>query len=353
MQRQEIVLAWQGIECVENKIIDFLNHFDIPLFRCENTIQFLFPITALKILAAKSKILWPDDEKLALSIDAIIKSHCIIWKAGRFTFDITDKPLVYGILNVTPDSFYDGGQYYAPEDMKKHIANMVDSGADIIEVGGQTTKPGGYVEVKPEEEIMRTIPAIKFIHDKYPNIAIAIDTYKLPVMQAAIEAGVDIINDVRAFDSYQKRALMAKSNVGLVTMHSSREHEYDNLSDEMIKFFKDNLKTLIDAGIDLNRIILDQGIGYAKVADGYQDYTMMRNLDQLNKFNRPIMVAISRKGFGKKLFNLNKEDRLPVTLIAESAMFLRGGRVIRAHDIAETYQLVNMLDIINQSYWFR
>lgn len=353
LQRQEIVLSWQGIECVENKIIDFLNHFDIPLFRCENTIQFLFPITALKILAAKSKILWPDDEKLALSIDTIIKSHCIIWKAGRFTFDITDKPLVYGILNVTPDSFYDGGQYYAPEDMKKHIANMVDSGADIIEVGGQTTKPGGYVEVKPEEEIMRTIPAIKFIHDKYPNIAIAIDTYKLPVMQAAIEAGVDIINDVRAFDSYQKRALMAKSNVGLVTMHSSREHEYDNLSDEMIKFFKDNLKTLIDAGIDLNRIILDQGIGYAKVADGYQDYTMMRNLDQLNKFNRPIMVAISRKGFGKKLFNLNKEDRLPVTLIAESAMFLRGGRVIRAHDIAETYQLVNMLDIINQSYWFR
>ena len=117
-----------------------------------------------------------------------------------------------------------------------------------------------------------------------------------------------------------------------------------------IDFYKGTSKT---KNVDLNRIILDQGIGYAKVADGYQDYTMMRNLDQLNKFNRPIMVAISRKGFGKKLFNLNKEDRLPVTLIAESAMFLRGGRVIRAHDIAETYQLVNMLDIINQSYWFR
>ncbi|MCT7676145.1 dihydropteroate synthase [Lactobacillus iners] len=115
-------------------------------------------------------------------------------------------------------------------------------------------------------------------------------------------------------------------------------------------FYKDTSKT---KNVDLNRIILDKGIGYAKVADGYQYYTMMRNLDQLNKFNRPIMVAISRKGFGKKLFNLNKEDRLPVTLIAESAMFLRDGRVIRAHDIAETYQLVNMLDIINHSYWFR
>ena len=121
----------------------------------------------------------------------------------------------------------------------------------------------------------------------------------------------------------------------------------------MCQFFSDNLKMLVDGGVDLNRIILDQGIGYAKVADGEQDYAMMRNINQLHRFGRPILVAISRKGFGKKLFNLDKEDRLPVTLVAETAMFMAGGRVIRAHDIAETKQLVEMIDVINRNYWFK
>ena len=172
-------------------------------------------------------------------------------------------------------------------------------------------------------------------------------------MKKAVEEGVDIVNDVRAFDTPEKVKLMAESNVGLVTMHSNRDKEYDNLTSSMCEFFKDNLHMLIDAGIDKNRIILDQGIGYAKVADGEQDYAMMRNINQLHRFGRPILVAISRKGFGKKLFNLDKEDRLPVTLVAQSAMFMRGGRVIRVHDVAETRQLVDMIDIINRSYWVK
>ena len=233
------------------------------------------------------------------------------------------------------------------------IAKMVAAGANVIEVGGQTTKPGGFKEVDPEEEIARIMPAIQLLRENYPQIAIAVDTYKLPVMAAAIKAGVDIINDVQAFNSKQKLILMAKANVGMVTMHSSRTHDYDNLTVAMQKFFEHNLGTIAAAGIDLERVILDQGIGYAKVADGYQDYAMMRNIDQLNYLQRPIMVAISRKGFGQKLFNLAKEDRLGVTLIAETAMYLRGGRVLRVHDVEETSQLVKMIDTIENSYWFR
>lgn len=353
-QSQLLALQWEDIPVdYTKKIVDFLRHFDVSYYVKESCVQFMLPLIALKPFLSACEKLWGDDADLLESIHKILREKSIIWRAGRFCFDTLDKPIVYAILNITPDSFYDGGKYQSEKEVKDHIEEMIDAGADVIEVGGQTTKPGGYLEISPEDEIKRVIPAIRYIHDNYPKVAVAVDTYKLPVMKKAVEEGVDIVNDVRAFDAPEKVKLMAESNVGLVTMHSNRDKEYDNLTSSMCEFFKDNLHMLIDAGIDKNRIILDQGIGYAKVADGEQDYAMMRNINQLHRFGRPILVAISRKGFGKKLFNLDKEDRLPVTLVAQSAMFMRGGRVIRVHDVAETRQLVDMIDIINRSYWVK
>lgn len=353
-KEQKLVLNWNDIpsDCMQ-KVIDFIDHFDTSYEVKESSVQFLLPLIAIKPFINACEKTWNNDSNLLESINSIARENTIIWKAGRFCFDTIDKPIVYAILNITPDSFYDGGRYQTEEQIKKHVEEIVNAGADVIEVGGQTTKPGGYVEITPEEEISRVIPTIRYIHDNYPQIAVAVDTYKIPVMKAAIEAGVDIVNDVRAFEDPEKVKLMAESNVGLVTMHSNRDTEYDNLTKVMCEFFTNNLRMLIDGGIDKDRIILDQGIGYAKVADGEQDYAMMRNINQLNRFGRPILVAISRKGFGKKLFNLDKEDRLPVTLVAETAMFMAGGRVIRAHDIAETKQLVDMIDVINRNYWFK
>lgn len=353
-KEQKLVLNWNNIPSdYMQKVIDFIDHFDTSYEVKESSIQFLLPLIAVKPFINACEKTWNNDSNLLESINSIARENTIIWKAGRFRFDTIDKPIVYAILNITPDSFYDGGRYQTEEQIKKHVEEIVNAGADVIEVGGQTTKPGGYVEITPEEEISRVIPTIRYIHDNYPQIAVAVDTYKIPVMKAAIEAGVDIVNDVRAFEDPEKVKLMAESNVGLVTMHSNRDTEYDNLTKVMCEFFTNNLRMLIDGGIDKDRIILDQGIGYAKVADGEQDYAMMRNINQLNRFGRPILVAISRKGFGKKLFNLDKEDRLPVTLVAETAMFMAGGRVIRAHDIAETKQLVDMIDVINRNYWFK
>ncbi|MFU0570678.1 dihydropteroate synthase [Gardnerella vaginalis] len=353
-KEQKLVLNWNDIpsDCMQ-KVIDFIDHFDTSYEVKESSVQFLLPLIAIKPFINACEKTWNNDSNLLESINSVARENTIIWKAGRFCFDTIDKPIVYAILNITPDSFYDGGRYQTEEQIKKHVEEIVNAGADVIEVGGQTTKPGGYVEITPEEEISRVIPTIRYIHDNYPQIAVAVDTYKIPVMKAAIEAGVDIVNDVRAFEDPEKVKLMAESNVGLVTMHSNRDTEYDNLTKVMCEFFTNNLRMLIDGGIDKDRIILDQGIGYAKVADGEQDYAMMRNINQLNRFGRPILVAISRKGFGKKLFNLDKEDRLPVTLVAETAMFMAGGRVIRAHDIAETKQLVDMIDVINRNYWFK
>lgn len=274
------------------------------------------------------------------------------WRAGRFDFKTSSQPVIYGILNVTPDSFYDGGRYQEPTAILNHVMTMVEAGANVIEIGGQTTRPG-FTPIDATTEITRVVPVLRAIKQHFPEVAVAVDTYKYPVMKAVLDEGVDIINDVNAFtDDPAKLTLLAPQAVGLLTMHASRGKEYQNLTQAMSRFFSENIAALTAAGIDPERIALDEGIGYAKIADGYQDFTMMRNLDQFLNLKRPLMIAISRKGFGHKLFGLAKEDRLSVTLIAEAYMYLHGGRILRVHDVSETVQLVKLLQTIEQSFWF-
>lgn len=352
--QQMLFLTW---ECEDdeltNQVAHFLNHFDAAIAHLKGKVEFMLPLTAFHLMAHRATSKWPTDEELCRSLAKIAANHTVYWRAGRFDFNVSAKPIIYGIMNITPDSFYDGGRYNTPEAMREHIRQMVAAGADVIEVNGQTTKPGGYKEVSPEEELARIVPGIKMLQKEFPNVAIAVDTYKLPVMERVLEMGVDIINDVQAFDDQRKLLLLKNSRAGLVTMHSSRDREYGNLTVEMKHFFEHNLAKISEAGINLDRVIIDEGIGYSKVADGEQDYAMMRNIDEFRYLNRPIMVAISRKGFGKKLFDLPKDERLPVTLIAETYMYLHGGRVLRVHDIEETRQLVKMIDTITAGYWQR
>ncbi|WP_179394891.1 dihydropteroate synthase [Lacticaseibacillus absianus] len=308
----------------------------------------LVPHVALPVLQAALAPHWP---QAAAQIQAIDAAHRIHWQAGRFSFDVSARPLVYGILNVSPDSFYDGGRFVAKAAMQAQVAKMIAAGVDVIEVGGQTTRPG-FTEISPEVELTRIVPVLDFLRRAFPDLPLAVDTYKYPVMVQALKLGVDIVNDVTGFtDDPRKLTRLADSPVGLLTMHSNRDREYQDLTREMNAFFTRNLADLTAAGIARTRIALDQGIGYAQVADGQQDYTMMRNLDQLNHFQRPLMVAISRKGFGARLFGLAKDDRLPVTLVAEAAMVLKGGNILRVHDVAETVQLVKMLRTIETAYW--
>lgn len=345
-QRQRMVgLTFDATPETQPALQTLLRHFDVVA----TNHQALVPITALTPMTQAFERL--GDHQAVDDLNAIHDAHRVYWQAGRFRFDVTTKPLIYGILNVSPDSFYDGGRFVAFDDMRQQVTNMVTAGVDVIEVGGQTTRPG-FTPIDAAVEWQRVGPVIDFLTANFPQVPLAIDTYKYPVMQQAVAAGVDIINDVNAFvDDPQKLTLLAHTNTGLLTMHSNRDIEYSDLTAEMLAFFAENLKALQTAGIDRERIALDQGIGYAKVADGQQDYTMMRNIELLNQFKRPLMVAISRKGFGAQLFNLAKDDRLAVTLIAESAMFLRGGNILRVHDIPETVQLRKMLQVIESAYW--
>ncbi|MYV05258.1 dihydropteroate synthase [Furfurilactobacillus milii] len=333
------------------RLVNLMGNLDAVITVAGNTVQTLVNEAALPVLEQQLSRQF-DNNVLAKGVGTIRQQHEIHWQAGRFDFNVTAKPLIYGILNVSPDSFYDGGRYHDMDSVLKRAGEFAQAGVPVVEIGGQTTRPH-FTEITPETEIQRVMPYIKAIKTQYPDLGIAVDTYKLPVMRAVLAEGVDIINDVNAFtDNPDKLSLLASSNVGLLTMHESRAREYDNLTTAMTDFFKTNLNALKHAGIDEQRIALDEGIGYAKVADGYQDFTMMRNINQFLPFERPIMIAISRKGFGHKLFGLAKEDRLSVTLIAEAYMYLHGGRILRVHDIEETKQLVTLLDTIEGSYWF-
>ncbi|GKT03751.1 dihydropteroate synthase [Furfurilactobacillus entadae] len=338
----------------QNRLVALLGNLDAVTFSSsadQASIQTLVSSDALPVLANQLERQFADSA-LVETLQTIQRAHEVHWLAGRFDFNVSTTPLIYGIVNVSPESFYDGGRYVEMTSILNRVQELVDAGVPVIELGGQTTRPG-FKELPVDVEIDRVVPAIRAVKTRFPEVAIAVDTYKLPVTKAVLAEGVDIINDVNAFtDDLRKLTLLAPSSVGVLTMHASRGHEYENLTTSMRDFFTDNLAALEAAGIDRERIALDEGIGYAKVADGYQDFTMMRNIDQFLPLQRPLMIAISRKGFGHKLFGLAKDDRLPVTLIAEAYMYLHGGRILRVHDATETVQLVKLLQTIESSYWF-
>lgn len=348
-KQQLVLIQFSELTSEEaSKITDLIDQLDSYVQNATSQVTAMLNLSALHQLSS----IWVKFFSTgAEQLDEILENHRLLWRTGSFDYDLTNSAMIYAIMNNTPDSFYDGGYYQGETALLQHVEQMLEAGADVIEVNGQTTRPG-FTEVDPQTEIERTIPLIKQIEQHFPGTNIAIDTYKVPVMEAALEAGVSIINDVNAFtDDPEKLALMAKSDVGLLTMRSSRGHEYHNLTQGMHEFFEQNIHDLTAAGIDFDRIAIDQGVGYSKVVHGTQDYSMIRNVAEFNDLRRPMMVAISRKGFLADLLGLAKDDRLPMTLVTEAAMYLDGGRILRVHDVKETKQLVTLLDQVKNSFW--
>jgi len=351
-RQQQVILQFSDYNREQQlKLTQLCHQLDGVVQATPDQLTVLLSQAAGRLLTKQWSQVFHNHATVQLQLTQIMKQYEIYWQAGTHRFNLTQRPMIYGIMNITPDSFYDGGRYETMDDVLTHVAEMLQAGADVIEVNGQTTRPG-FKEVTPEVELDRTLPYIRAIKKRFPEAVLAIDTYKYPVMKAVVTEGVSIINDVNAFtDDPRKLALMADSRVGLLTMHSSREQEYADLTGSMRHFFEHNLAELTSAGIDLERIALDQGIGYSKVAHGEQDYVMMRNIDEFNYLQRPMMVAISRKGYLGLLLGLKKEDRLAMTLVTETAMMLKGGRILRVHDVAETQQLLTLLDRIENGYW--
>ena len=271
-----------------------------------------------------------------------------------YCFDWRSRTYLMGILNVTPDSFSDGGLYDNVNAAIVQARHMRDNGVDILDIGGQSTKPNA-VDVSLEEELHRVIPIVKAIRAdrSFDNIAISIDTTKAIVAQQSIEAGADVINDVSGamFDD-QMLSTVATLNVPIILMHlrgtpkiMQQLTQYDDLTSEIITFLQSRIKAAIAAGIDLSQIIIDPGIGFAKTSE--QSLQLLQDLAKFKVLNCPILVGTSRKSFiGKILDQSDPSKRVWGTAATCCGAIANGANILRVHDVAEMYDVMRVADAI-------
>lgn len=269
---------------------------------------------------------------------------------GSHIFDFNKKTAVMGILNVTPDSFSDGGEHYRFEDALASALQMEQDGADIIDIGGESTRPGAE-PVDLETELNRVIPVIKALR-KRTSVPISIDTYKSVVARRALEAGADLVNDISGmrFDS-KMPATIAEFNSAVCLMHikgtpqnMQKDPRYENLIDEILHSLNSSVNHAIDAGISRNKIIVDPGIGFGKsVAD---NYTILRYLKEFESLGQPILIGLSRKSLIGKLLDLPEDQRLEGSLAGLAAAIIHGASIIRVHDVKESVRAVTIADAI-------
>ncbi len=274
----------------------------------------------------------------------------ITWQCRDLSLNLGDKTLVMGILNVTPDSFSDGGQFYDVKRAQEHARQLRDEGADIIDIGGESTRPGSE-PLSLQDELDRVIPVIQSLHDL--DIPISIDTYKASVAKAAVDAGAVIINDISAatFDPEMPR-VMAETGAGVVLMHIKGEPKnmqvnphYDDVVQEVGNFLLRQTVELQENGITADRIVIDPGIGFGKRLE--DNYVLTRHLQDLLDLGYPLLYGPSRKSFLGKVLDLSPEQRLEGTIAACTAAALAGVQIVRVHDVRAVKRALTIADLIS------
>lgn len=264
--------------------------------------------------------------------------------------EFSRRTLIMGIINVTPDSFYDGGQRYDEANAVAAGLAMAASGADILDVGGESTRPGAQA-VSEEEEMARVLPVVRGLRREIKT-PISVDTYKSTVAQAALDAGADIVNDVSAlrFDAAMA-PLVASENVPVVLMHMlgtpqtmQQDPRYGDVVREVRDFLAAQMFEAMDAGIARERILLDPGIGFGKTLD--HNLQLLRGLPALAALGCPLLVGLSRKGFIGRILDLDPSERLEGSLAAAVAAILAGANIVRVHDVGETLRAARVADAI-------
>lgn len=252
------------------------------------------------------------------------------------------KLLIMGILNVTPDSFSDGGKFNQVSDALQQALDLEENGADIIDIGGESTRPGAK-EVPVEEEINRTIPVIKEIR-RQTDVPISIDTRKSKVANAALDAGANIINDISALRTDPALGkVAASSGVPLVLMHMQGTPEtmqqnpsYDDVIDDIINFLRERIEVATEMGVSEDKIVIDPGIGFGKTTE--DNYEILRRLDEFNVLDRHILLGTSRKSFLGATLDLPVDKRLEGTIASNVVGIIKGADIIRVHDVKEMYR---------------
>lgn len=260
---------------------------------------------------------------------------------GNKEFNIGERTYVMGILNVTPDSFSDGGKFNSVDAAIKKVEELIRDGADIIDVGGESTRPNFEV-VSTEEEIERVVPIIKAIKENF-DIPISIDTYKSATAEAAIKAGADIINDVWGFKKDTNMAsVAAKYNVPCILMHNREEDEYKDLMKDVIFDLIDSINIALDAGVLRENIILDPGIGFAKTLE--ENLIVMNNLELIKAIGYPVLLGTSRKRMIGLTLDLPVDERVEGTIATTVLGIVKGCEFIRVHDVLENKRACVMTD---------
>lgn len=264
-------------------------------------------------------------------------------KIGNREFDLINKTYIMGILNVTPDSFSDGGRWNDLETAKRHVAEMIEEGADIIDIGGESTRPG-YTVLPDEEEIARVVPYIEMVKKNF-DIPVSVDTYKGGVAEAAIKAGADLVNDIWGLKWDDKLAgVIARSGLPCCLMHNRKEPDYKEFMPDMLDDLRETLRIAEEAGIAKDKIILDPGVGFGKTYEN--NLEAINRLEEMHKLGCPILLGTSRKSVIGLTLELPASERVEGTLVTTVFGVMKGAAFVRVHDVKENYRTIKMTERI-------
>ena len=259
--------------------------------------------------------------------------------------------LLAGIVNVTPDSFYDGGAHFSDESAVAWGLRLHAEGAHILDIGGESTRPGAAY-VSEEEEISRVVPVVEQLLAVQSDLVLSVDTYKAGVASRALDAGAVIINDVSGFSfDLGLKDVVVQYKPGYVLMHTparpdsmQKDPRYDDVVGEILTYFETKMRDLVTAGLPEDRIVLDPGIGFGKNLE--HNLTILKNIERFNSLGRPVYMGLSNKSLWEKLLGLSREERGSATQVATALLAARGVRIHRVHDIAATMQALRIVQAI-------
>ena len=255
-------------------------------------------------------------------------------------------PKIMGILNITPDSFYDGGRYNSKDKIEKQIEKMIISGADIVDVGGYSSRPGAK-DISIEDELNRVIPVIEIIKQKFPETIVSIDTFRSKVASEAIISGADIVNDISGgnLDSGMFETV-SKHKVPYILMHMRgnpvnmmSKTNYENVTKDLCKYFSERIDKAKSCGI--NDIIIDPGFGFSKTTQ--QNYELLNNLEFFKEFQKPIVVGVSRKSMVYKTLNTTADKALNGSSVLHTVSLMKGANILRTHDVKEALECIKIV----------
>ena len=274
-------------------------------------------------------------------------------KIGKNIFELGSRTYIMGILNVTPDSFSDGGKFNSIDRALMHAEKMLEDGVDIIDIGGESTRPGSE-SISLDEELQRLIPAVEIIRKNF-DIPISVDTYKSEVAKQSLESGADIINDISGlnFDT-EMASIVSEAGAPIIIMHMQgrpksmqQDPYYEDVIEEICKFFVERIDFAESRGIVREQIILDPGIGFGKRL--HDNLMIITFFDKLHVFNLPLLIGASRKSLIQDVLNLPVDERLEGTLAIHAIAIDRGVNILRVHDVAENRRFVDMLQAIGKA----